>query len=74
MPTSAGSIPVPDETHVHGHDAMMADTVEAFRAGRAPRETFHDGLAVNRILDAAYRSMAERALGARRRGRAAVPA
>jgi predicted dehydrogenase len=50
--------PVPDETHVHGHDAMMADTVEAFRAGRAPRETFHDGLAVNRILDAAYRSLA----------------
>ncbi len=49
--------PVPDETHVHGHDAMMADTVEAFRAGRAPRETFHDGLAVNRILDAAYRSI-----------------
>jgi len=49
--------PVPDETHVHGHDAMMADTVEAFRAGRPPRETFQDGLAVNRILDAAYRSM-----------------
>ena len=49
--------PVPDETHVHGHDAMMADIVEAFRAGRAPRETFHDGLVVNRILDAAYRSI-----------------
>ena len=50
--------PVPDETRVHGHDAMMADVVEAYRAGRAPRETFHDGLAVNAILDAAYRSMA----------------
>jgi predicted dehydrogenase len=49
--------PVPDETHVHGHDAMMADVVEAYRTGRAPRETFRDGLAVNRILDAAYRSM-----------------
>ncbi len=49
--------PVPDETHVHGHDAMMADVVDAFRDGRPPREDFHDGLAVNAILDAAYRSM-----------------
>ncbi|HEX2756382.1 MAG TPA: Gfo/Idh/MocA family oxidoreductase [Candidatus Limnocylindrales bacterium] len=49
--------PVPDETHVHGHDAMMQDVVESFRAGSAPRETFHDGLAVNSIIDAAYRSM-----------------
>jgi predicted dehydrogenase len=50
--------PVPNETYVHGHDAMMRDVVDAFRDGRAPRETFHDGLAVNAILDAAYRSMA----------------
>ena len=49
--------PVPDETHVHGHDAMMHDVVEAFRTGPAPRETFQDGLVVNAILDAAYRSM-----------------
>lgn len=49
--------PVPDETHVHGHDAMMQDVVESFRAGKPPRETFEDGLVVNRILDAAYRSM-----------------
>lgn len=49
--------PVPDETHVHGHDAMMADVIEAFRDGRAPRETFRDGYVVNGILDAAYRSM-----------------
>jgi len=49
--------PVPDETHVHGHDAMLQDVVESFRGGRAPRETFHDGFAVNAILDAAYRSM-----------------
>jgi predicted dehydrogenase len=49
--------PVPDETHVHGHDAMMADVVESFRAGRRPRETFEDGYIVNCILDAAYRSM-----------------
>ena len=50
--------PVPNETYVHGHDAMMADVVTAFREGRAPRETFEDGLIVNTILDAAYRSIA----------------
>jgi predicted dehydrogenase len=49
--------PVPNETYAHGHDAMMADVVDAFREGRAPRETFEDGLMVNTILDAAYRSM-----------------
>ncbi|MFL5755028.1 MAG: Gfo/Idh/MocA family protein [Chloroflexota bacterium] len=49
--------PVPDETHVHGHDAMMQHVVESFRSGTSPRETFHDGLIVNRILDAAYRSI-----------------
>lgn len=49
--------PVPDETHAHGHDAMMQDVVEAFRSGSAPRETFHDGWVVNTIIDAAYRSM-----------------
>lgn len=49
--------PVPDETHVHGHDAMMRNVVESFRAGTSPRETFEDGLAVNAIIDAAYRSM-----------------
>jgi predicted dehydrogenase len=49
--------PVPDETHVHGHDAMMQDVVESFRSGTTPRETFEDGLAVNQIIDAAYRSM-----------------
>jgi predicted dehydrogenase len=49
--------PVPDETHVHGHDAMMQDVVGSFRAGTAPRETFRDGLAVNSIIDAAYRSI-----------------
>jgi predicted dehydrogenase len=49
--------PVPDETHVHGHDAMMQHVVEAFRRGETPRETFRDGFIVNAILDAAYRSM-----------------
>jgi predicted dehydrogenase len=50
--------PVPDETHVHGHDAMMQEVVGAFRSGIPPRETFRDGHAVNAILDAAYRSIA----------------
>jgi hypothetical protein len=36
---------------------MMADVVEAFRAGREPRETFRDGYVVNAILSAAYRSI-----------------
>jgi len=49
--------PVPDETYTHGHDAMLTDVIEAFRAARAPRETFRDGFAVNAILDAGYRSM-----------------
>ena len=49
--------PVPDETHVHGHDAMMQHVIEAFRGGTPPRETFEDGVNVNAILDAAYRSM-----------------
>jgi predicted dehydrogenase len=49
--------PVPDETYAHGHDAMLGHMVEAFRTGVAPSETFHDGLAVNLVLDAAYRSM-----------------
>jgi predicted dehydrogenase len=49
--------PVPNETYAHGHDAMMADVVNAFRDGRQPQETFEDGLIVNSILDAAYKSM-----------------
>ena len=49
--------PVPDEPYVHGHDAMMRHTVESFRAGVEPRETFRDGFVVNTIIDAAYRSM-----------------
>ena len=49
--------PVPNETYAHGHDAMMADVVSAFREGRQPQETFEDGLVVNSILDAAYRSI-----------------
>ena len=49
--------PIPDEVRVHGHDAMMADVVESFRAGRPAGETLRDGCVVNCILDAAYRSL-----------------
>ncbi len=49
--------PVPDEVRVHGHDLMMANVIEAFRAGREPQESFRDGYVVNAVLDAAYRSM-----------------
>lgn len=49
--------PVPDETHAHGHDAMMRHVVETYRNGATPRETFQDGFVVNTIIDAAYRSM-----------------
>ena len=49
--------PTPNETYVHGHDAMLGHMVEAFRAGREPSETFRDGFIVNAVLDAAYRSM-----------------
>ena len=66
--------PVPNETYVHGHDAMMADVVEAFREGRPPRETFEDGLIVNTILDAAYRSMKSGRWEAVERHAAAMPA
>ena len=66
--------PVPNETYVHGHDAMMAEVVEAFREGRAPRETFEDGLIVNTILDAAYRSMKSGRWEAVEHIAAAVPA
>ena len=50
--------PVPNETYAHGHDEMMAHMLGAFRAGVAPRETFRDGLVVNAVVDAAYRSIA----------------
>lgn len=39
---------------------MMTDVVESLRAGRAPRETFEDGLVVNTVLDATCRSMRSR--------------
>jgi predicted dehydrogenase len=39
-----------------GYYAEMADFVEAIRLGRAPRYTFEDGLEIQRVVDALYRS------------------
>ena len=41
-----------------GYDEQMRHFVEAYRTGVEPRETFEDGLVVNSVIDAAYRSMA----------------
>lgn len=49
--------PVPDEARVYGYQAEMRHFVECVASGTPPRETYADGLAVARILDACYRSM-----------------
>ena len=61
--------PVADEPRVAGYDEQMRHFVEAYRAGVEPRETFEDGLVVNSVIDAAYRSMRQRPLGSRSRSR-----
>jgi predicted dehydrogenase len=49
--------PIADETRVAGYDEQFRHMVRAYLAGESPRESFADGLVVNRIIDAAYRSM-----------------
>jgi predicted dehydrogenase len=49
--------PIADETRVAGYDEQFRHMVRAYLAGETPRESFEDGLVVNRIIDAAYRSM-----------------
>ena len=49
--------PVPEEARAYGFSQEMRHFVQSFESGTAPSETFHDGLVVNRILDACYRSM-----------------
>lgn len=52
-----GLLPVmEDEATTYGYVAEDRHMVEAFRAGRAPEETFADGVAVMEILMALYRS------------------
>ncbi len=49
--------PVPEETRAYGFSQQMRHFVDCFAAGTQPLETFEDGVVVNRILDACYRSM-----------------
>jgi len=49
--------PVGDEVHELGYVHMFQDMLDAFEAGRPPRETFFDGYVVNAIIDACYGSM-----------------
>ncbi|MGI8672619.1 MAG: Gfo/Idh/MocA family protein [Luteitalea sp.] len=59
--TSAGWLfPVGDEVAELGYVDMFTDMFDALEAGRAPRETFHDGVVVNAVMDAAYRSARSR--------------
>ena len=52
--------PVPEETRAYGFSQQMRHFVDCFAAGTQPLETFEDGVVVNRILDACYRSMRTR--------------
>jgi predicted dehydrogenase len=47
---------VEDEAALYGYTAENRHMVQAFLAGRAPEETFHDGVAVLEALMALYRS------------------
>jgi len=51
--------PLPDEARVYGYHEEMKHFVECVARGETPRETFEDGLIINTIIDAAYRSMRE---------------
>lgn len=49
--------PVPDEARTYGFHEEMRHFVECVANGVMPRETYHDGLMINAVMDAAYRSM-----------------
>ena len=48
--------PVGDEVAELGYVDMFTDMFDAMEHGRAPQETFYDGVVVNAVMDAAYRS------------------
>ena len=52
--------PLPEEAFTYGYQAEMRHFVECVRDRVEPRETYHDGFAVNAILDAGYESMKKR--------------
>jgi len=49
--------PVGDEVHELGYVHMFQDMLDAWEAGRKPKETFRDGYVVNAVIDACYKSM-----------------
>jgi predicted dehydrogenase len=49
--------PVPDEARVYGFHEEMRHFVASVARGELPRETYHDGLVINVMMDAAYQSM-----------------
>jgi predicted dehydrogenase len=49
--------PVPEETRSYGFSQEMRHFVQCFERGETPLETYADGVIVNHILDACYRSM-----------------
>jgi len=53
--------PVADDVTATGNLDMFREMFDAVEEGRAPSETFLDGYIVNAVLDACYRSAAERA-------------
>ena len=55
--TRGWMFPVGDEAGALGYRAMFQDMFDSYEMGRVPRETFKDGLIVNTIVDACYRSM-----------------
>jgi len=53
--------PVGDEAAELGYYDMFTDMFDAMDTGRQPQETLYDGYVVNAVMDACYRSAADRA-------------
>jgi len=49
-------LPLWGEYLIYGYYPELKHFIESFLKDELPRETFHDGLIVNRIMDAAYKS------------------
>lgn len=52
--------PALDEPLAYGYQGQFEHFVSCFRSGRAPRQTFHDGVLDAAVIDAGYRSMQSR--------------
>jgi predicted dehydrogenase len=49
--------PTWNEIVAYGYDGELRHFISAIQEGKNPRETFEDGLLINRVADAAYRSI-----------------